>query len=64
METNEGRNHFVKNMFITIGYDVKKLRRTRFGEITTGNLSEGNYRKLSVEEIDKIFKKYSNKSVG
>ena len=58
MITVEGRNHFVKRMFETLGYNVKNLSRKSFAGITAGNLREGSYRKISPEEIQKIIRKY------
>ncbi|MFH1197664.1 MAG: pseudouridine synthase [bacterium] len=55
--TEEGRNHFVKNMFFALGYEVMHLHRNSFGGITVGNLNVGNYRKVSLSELNKILKK-------
>ncbi len=52
--TVEGRNHFVKKMFETLGYKVLELHRESFGNFTLGGLKIGEYRELTKEEIDKI----------
>jgi pseudouridine synthase len=52
--TVEGRNHFVKRMFASLGYKVKDLKRIRFGNMTLKNLRSGEYRRLSAAEIEKI----------
>ncbi len=52
--TVEGRNHFVKKMFETLGYKVLELHRESFGNFTLDGLKIGEYRELTKEEIDKI----------
>jgi len=47
----EGKNHQVKRMVKAIGYDVKRLTRIRFGNVTLENLQEGEVRELSSHEI-------------
>ncbi len=53
----EGRNHFVKNMFNTLGYTVARLNRKSFAGIEA-DIPEGEYRKLTIEEVEKLIKKY------
>jgi len=53
----EGRYHFVKNMFLALGYDVKKLERSKFGEITLEGMNPGEYRHLTKSEIENVYKK-------
>ena len=55
--TVEGRNHFVKRMFSTLGYNVKGLERTRFGAYSVGKLAPGKSRRLNEEEIKEVYKK-------
>ena len=55
--TYEGRNHFVKRMFLALGYTVKGLERIRFGAYSVGMLAPGKSRKLSDVEINEVFKK-------
>ncbi len=55
--TVEGRNHFVKRMFDTLGYKVKDLSRIRFGKLTAKNLSKGECRILDSKEIKLLMKK-------
>lgn len=52
----EGRNHLIKRIFSAIGHPVLKLKRVEFGPIRLGNLPIGQFRYLTVEEIDKIKK--------
>lgn len=55
--TVEGRNHFVKRMFYTLGYTVKKLDRVNYGGFHVKGIPVGAYRKLSFSEIEKLLKK-------
>jgi len=50
----EGRNHLIKKMFSAIGHPVLKLKRVQFGPIRLGDLSVGQFRYLSPEEIIKL----------
>lgn len=52
---HEGRNHQVKKMFEAIGYEVIKLKRERYAFLTLDGLNPGEYRKLSVKEIKKLY---------
>lgn len=54
----EGRNHFVKKMFQTLGYNVVELSRINYGGITLGDLPLGGWRELTAAEINSITKKY------
>jgi 23S rRNA pseudouridine2605 synthase len=56
--TDEGRNHFVKNMFACLGYTVKTLHRKKYAGITADNMSPAGYRELTKSEIAGVFKKY------
>ena len=59
--TNEGRNHFVKNMFAALGYKVLKLNRISYAEIKA-DIKKGEYRKLTKTEIKQISVKYGRKT--
>jgi 23S rRNA pseudouridine2605 synthase len=50
----EGNYHQVKNMFLALGYNVKKLTRVKFGEVEIGNLSPGEIRELKPHEIKRL----------
>lgn len=50
----EGKYHQVKRMFSSIGYPVKRLTRTRFGEITTEGIAEGEVRYLTPHEVKRL----------
>lgn len=51
----EGINHQVKEMFASIGHDVKKLTRVRFGNIRIDDLHEGEVRRLTPHEVKVLF---------
>lgn len=55
--TTEGRNHFVKNMFKTLGYTVTSLHRKSFGILNVKDMPEGSYRELTPREV-KAIKRY------
>jgi 23S rRNA pseudouridine2605 synthase len=54
----EGRNHFVKRMFASLGYTVKSLNRCSYAGLTA-DIPVGAYRKLSLSEINKITSQYA-----
>ena len=51
---HEGRLHQVKRMFETVGCTVIYLKRLSMGSLTLGDLSKGEYRKLTNNEISKL----------
>lgn len=51
----EGINHQVKEMFASIGHEVKKLTRVRFGNIRIDDLHEGEVRRLTPHEVKVLF---------
>lgn len=52
---HEGRNHQVKKMFETLGYDVKKLKRETYSFLDLHGLKTGEYRMLHPKEIKKLY---------
>jgi 23S rRNA pseudouridine2605 synthase len=48
---HEGRKHIVRRMFSHLGYTVLLLERVRLDNIKLGNLSRGQIRRLSEQEI-------------
>jgi len=48
----EGRNRQVRKMFAALGCKVTYLQRKQIGELRLGHLHEGDYRKLTREEIN------------
>ncbi len=54
---HEGRNHQVKNMFKVLGYDLEKLKRTKYANLDLKGLNIGEFRKLSNKEISILYSK-------
>ncbi len=52
----EGRNHIVKNIFNSLGYDVIKLTRTKYAFLTIKGLNSGEYRPLNKLEIAQLYR--------
>ena len=52
---HEGRNHQVKNMFLAAGHQVLKLKREKIGFLDLVGLKSGEYRKLTVKEVKKLY---------
>ena len=48
---HEGRNHQVRKMFESTGYQVLKLKREKYANLDLKGLKPGEYRKLSNKEI-------------
>ncbi|MFA7075923.1 MAG: pseudouridine synthase [Candidatus Izemoplasmatales bacterium] len=57
----EGKYHQVKNMFHSLGHEVVKLKRVRYGSITLDGLYEGQYRTLKPHEIKTLYNLVNNK---
>jgi 23S rRNA pseudouridine2605 synthase len=47
----EGRKREVRRMFSELGYEVKRLRRVRYGPIRLGELQPGEWRALDAGEL-------------
>ena len=52
----EGRKRILRKVFAKLGYKVKDLKRTTIGGLKLDNIAEGNYRILSEDELEKVFK--------
>lgn len=52
---HEGKNHQVKKMFESVGKDVLKLKRERISFLDLQGLNSGEYRRLSIKEVKKIY---------
>jgi 23S rRNA pseudouridine2605 synthase len=52
---HEGKNHEVKKMFESVGFNVLKLKRERIGFLTLEGLTPGEYRKLKPKEIKQLY---------
>ena len=56
---HEGRNHQVKKMFESIGYNVIKLKREKIAFLNVNDLKSGEYRKLNIKEVKKLYNEVS-----
>ncbi len=52
---HEGKNHEIKNIFKTINYDTLKLTRISYGFLDIKDLKSGEYRKLNIKEVKKLY---------
>ncbi|MCG7503126.1 23S rRNA pseudouridine(2604) synthase RluF [Tenacibaculum sp. Mcav3-52] len=52
----QGLNRQIRRMCEYLGYDVKKLKRTRIMNVILGSLKVGEWRELSSKEMDEINK--------
>jgi len=57
----EGRNRQVRRMLEAVGHPVQSLRRIRFGPISDRRLKPGDWRELTVDEVEKLKKWKSGK---
>ena len=51
----EGRNHQVKNMFLTLNHKVLKLKRIKYAFLDLKGLNIGEYRYLTIKEIRQLY---------
>lgn len=56
---HEGRNHQVKKMFESLGFEVLKLKRERISFLDLSGLKSGEYRELSIKEVKKLYSEVS-----
>lgn len=58
----QGLNRQIRRMCEALGYQVKDLQRTRIMNIELGNLKEGEYRKLTDEELNQLYEQIKDSS--
>ncbi len=51
---HEGRKRQIKRMLAAVGHPVTKLQRVAFGPLRLGELSEGDARKLTPAEVERL----------
>ena len=51
----EGKNHEVKRIFESVGYEVLKLKREKVAFFDLKDLTSGEYRKLTPKEVAKVY---------
>ncbi len=54
MTITEGKNRQIRRMCDALGYGVIALRRVRIGELTIGDLKEGEWRYISEKEVKAV----------
>lgn len=52
---HEGKNHEVKKMFEALGYQVIKLKRLTYANLTLSKVPSGKYRKLTLKEVKILY---------
>lgn len=52
---HDGKNHEVKRMFESVGYETLKLKREMYGFLTLLGLAPSKYRKLTSKEVKKLY---------
>ncbi len=52
---HEGKNHQVKKMFEAVNHQVDKLKRERIAFFDLKGLKSGEYRRLTIKEVKKIY---------
>ena len=52
---HEGKNHQIKKMIETVGFEVLKLKRERIAFLTLDGLDSGEYRVLNPKEVNKLY---------
>ena len=48
----EGRNRQIRRTFASLGYTVKKLHRTNFGEFSLDGMKEGEWKQVNGKEVE------------
>lgn len=51
VELKEGKNREIRRMFLSMGHEVTALKRICFGKLLLGDLTSGQFRKLTDEEV-------------
>ncbi|MBM2811160.1 MAG: cytidylate kinase [Chloroflexi bacterium] len=59
----EGRKREVRRMLGAVGYEARRLVRTRIGPVQLGDLRPGNYRALTLAEVDGLMQQADRRLV-
>lgn len=59
MVLTQGVNRQIRRMCRAVGYDVKKIKRTRVMTVKLAELKPGEFRELTEEEKDRLYKECS-----
>ena len=57
---HEGKNHQVKKMFESINHEVIKLKRESFSFLNVKGMNAGEYRKLTIKEVKRLYNETEN----
>ncbi|MEI6756973.1 MAG: rRNA pseudouridine synthase [Chlorobium sp.] len=60
LSIHEGKNHQVRRMFESLGFEVKRLERVTYAGLKAGELRRGEWRYLSRKEIQELQKLAEN----
>lgn len=52
---HEGKNRQVRRMFAAVGCEVKSLKRIKFAGLTLQNVERGKFRRLTQDEVKKLY---------
>jgi 23S rRNA pseudouridine2605 synthase/16S rRNA pseudouridine516 synthase len=52
---HEGKNHQVRRMFSTLGFEVKRLDRVAYAGLNAGKLKRGEWRYLNRNEVKQLY---------
>ena len=55
MTLHEGKNREIRKMMAAFHYPVFGLKRVKYSFLTLGGLGRGEYRRLSLEEVKKLY---------
>lgn len=58
----EGKNREIRRVFVDAGASIKSLQRIRIGNLELKDLKEGEFRELSVSEVNSLLKLCKNKN--
>lgn len=55
VQIHSGKNRILRRLFAQLGHPVRRLIRTKIGQLSLGNLRPGEVRVLQFSDIEKIF---------
>jgi len=58
VELRQGRNREIRNVFASLGHEVTRLKRVRFGGLEIGDLPPGEWRALTRSEVRAAFPRF------
>jgi pseudouridine synthase len=61
---HQGMNRQIRRMFYEIGYEVKRLVRTRIGNLRLGDLPRGSWRALTKSELGTLRQSSSSRRMA